>query len=384
MRIAYVLPRYGPRVLGGAETHGRAVIEQLVQRGHEVEVWTTCVQNLYTWTNEYLAGVERLNGVVVHRFPVELNNSFNLLAEPLSHENQYRWVDNLPHSPQLYAHILAYGPRFDFLIFMPYAMPTTLYGAAIYPQRSVIWTCLHDELLAYLEPVRGLLASVGGLVLNTSAEEELLVKRLRVQHPRRVIAGMGFDIPSGDANAFQRQYPQIDNQFLVYIGRLERGKNVGLLLEYFAEYRARHDQPLDLVLLGDGPVSAGDYPNVVRLGFVDETTKRNALAAATCLCQPSLNESLSIVIMEAWAQHRPVLVHADCPVTVMHVRQSGGGLYFANYSDFEGAVEYFLSHPHQARQMGDNGYEYVDSRYNWQVVMGRLEQALLSWLEETA
>jgi glycosyltransferase involved in cell wall biosynthesis len=382
MRIAFVLPRYGPRVLGGAETLGRAVIEQLVHRGHDVEVWTTCVQNLYTWTNEYPAGIERVNNIAVRRFPVEMNNPFDLLAQPLSHENQYRWVDNLPHSRQLYAHILAHGSRFDFLIFTPYAMSTTLYGAAIYPQRSVIWACLHDELLAYLEPARGLLASVVGLVLNTPAEEELLVNRLHIWHPRRVIAGMGFDIPGGDAQAFQRQYPQIDNQFLVYIGRLERGKNVGLLLEYFAEYRARHDQSLDLVLLGDGPVSVRDYPNVVPLGFVDETTKRNALAAATCLCQPSLNESFAIVLMEAWAQRRPVLVHADCPVTVTHVRQSGGGLYFANYSDFEGALDYFLSHPHLARQMGDDGYEYVDNQYNWQVVMHRLEQALQGWLEE--
>jgi glycosyltransferase involved in cell wall biosynthesis len=313
---------------------------------------------------------------------VELNNSFDLLAQPLTHDNQYRWVDNLPHSRQLYAHILAHGTRFDFLIFTPYAMPTTLYGAAIYPQRSVIWACLHDELLAYLEPARGMLASVVGLVLNTPAEEELLVKRLHIRHPRRVIAGMGFDFPSGDARAFRRQYPHIDNQFLVYIGRLERGKNIGLLLEYFAEYRARHDQSLDLVLLGDGPVSVRDYLNVVPLGFVDETTKRNALAAATCLCQPSVNESLSIVIMEAWTQRRPVLVHADCPVTLTHVRQSGGGLYFANYAEFEGTLDYFLSHPEEARQMGNYGHEYVADRYDWQVVMDRLERALQRWLGE--
>lgn len=381
MRLACVVSRYGPQVLGGAETLARAITEHFMRRGHYVEVWTTCAQSLYSWANEYPAGVARHNGITVRRFPVHVSRPFNLWSEPLSLENQYRWVDTLPHSPQLYAHIMANGLDFDFLMFMPYAVGTTMYGASIYPYKSIVWTCLHDELMAYLDPTRHLLTSVAGIILNTPAEQELMVKKLRIKHPRTVVAGMGFDIPPGDATAFRQKYPHITDQFLVYAGRLETGKNADLLKQYFVEYRSRHSQQLNLVLLGDGPVGAANQAGVIHLGFVDETTKRNTLAAATFLCQPSLNESLGIVLMEAWSQRRPVLVHEHCPVTVTHVRQAQGGLYFANYSDFEGAVEYLLAHPEQANQMGSNGYAYVRQNYNWQAIMNRLEQALGSWLE---
>jgi glycosyltransferase involved in cell wall biosynthesis len=381
MRLAFILPRFGPQILGGAETHGREVIEQLVRRGHYVEVWTTCVRNIYTWANEYPSGAEQYNGIAIHRFPICIGRPFDLWVESLSRENQYRWVDSLAHSPQLYAHIAAHSDAFDGLIFMPYIVGTTYYGARIFPQKSIVWACLHDEWTAYLTPTRDLLCSVAGLIFNTWPEQELVVRKLGVRHPNTVVAGMGFDIPLGDAAAFRRAYPHIAEQFVVYAGRLEQGKNVDQLIRYFLEYRSRHSPELDLVLLGQGPLGDKKFSGVVPLGFVDEATKRNALAAATFLCQPSLTESLSIVLMEAWSQNKPVLVQEQCPVTVDHVRQSQGGLYFANYGDFEGATEYLLTHPTQAEAMGINGHKYVQRNYNWQVVMDRLEQALESWLE---
>ncbi len=382
MRLAFVLARYGPQVLGGAETLARAVIEQLVQRGHQVEVWTTCAQSLYTFANEHRAGVEQDNGVTVRRFTVQIGDQFDLMSEPLSRENQYRWVDSLPHSPQMYAHIAANGDSVDFLILMPYVMGTAFYGAAIHPHKSLVWPCLHDEVTAYLLPTRALLTNAAGLIFNTEAEREFMVSRLRITHPRTVVVGMGFDLLPGDADAFRQQYPQIEHPFCAYVGRLEGGKNAGLLMRYFDEYRSRHNRQLSLVLIGDGPLAARNRPGVITLGFVDEATKRNALAAAAFLCQPSLNESFAIVLMEAWAQRKPVLIHEHCPVTIAHVRKSQGGLYFANYDDFEGAVEYLLTHCSQASEMGKNGHEYVHRNYNWQAILDRLERSLSTWLEQ--
>ncbi|MBI1880512.1 MAG: glycosyltransferase family 1 protein, partial [Chloroflexi bacterium] len=101
MRLAFILPRYGPEVMGGAETLARGVVERLAQRGHHLEVWTTCVQNIYTWANAYPAGVTQGEAVTLRRFPVEVQRRHDLLTEPLSLENQYLWADNLPYSPEL-------------------------------------------------------------------------------------------------------------------------------------------------------------------------------------------------------------------------------------------------------------------------------------------
>ena len=51
-------------------------------------------------------------------------------------------------------------------------------------------------------------------------------------------------------------------------------------------------------------------PGVRDLGYLDPAGKAAAYAAATVVCQPSVNESFSIVLMEAWLAGTPVLVHA--------------------------------------------------------------------------
>ena len=105
------------------------------------------------------------------------------------------------------------------------------------------------------------------------------------------------------------------------------------------------------------------------LGFVDLQDKFDAYAAAELLCQPSKNESFSLVIMESWLCERPVLVHADCAVTSHFARQSGAGLYFQNYFEFEGAVNYLLNHKETADEMGRQGRAFVLDHFAWDVIV---------------
>jgi glycosyltransferase involved in cell wall biosynthesis len=93
------------------------------------------------------------------------------------------------------------------------------------------------------------------------------------------------------------------------------------------------------------------------------------MAAAEMLCQPSLNESFSLVIMESWLCGRPVLVHEGCPVTRSFVSEANGGLYFNGYFEFEGCVDYILSHKDTACAMGVNGGKYVREHFDWEVIV---------------
>ena len=71
LRILWVVQRFGPDVLGGAEAESRDVTRRLVARGHSVEVVTSCAVDYVTWANHYEAGTHEDDGVVVHRLPVE-------------------------------------------------------------------------------------------------------------------------------------------------------------------------------------------------------------------------------------------------------------------------------------------------------------------------
>ena len=72
MKVCFVVQRYGLEVNGGAEAYTREVAEHLAKLpGYEVSCLTTCAVDYTTWKNEYAPGEEMVNGVLVHRFPVD-------------------------------------------------------------------------------------------------------------------------------------------------------------------------------------------------------------------------------------------------------------------------------------------------------------------------
>lgn len=393
MSFAFVVPRYGPQVVGGAESLARHFAEQLVHEGEQVDVFTTCTLDYATWKNSLPVGTSQFNGVNVQRFPVqsswsrqrhsELHASI-LRAERLTIDEQFEWVDSGPHSPRLYQALAQQARRFEFVFVIPYPFPISYYAAAIARQHTIIWPCLHDEAYAYLAPTQFMLRKACGLAYNVDAEQQLAIDKLKLNHPASCVVGMGLHtVPYDPVDAAKRfrQETGIHNPFILYAGRNSSAKNVPLLMDYFERYKAAHSSPLKLVLMGSS-ASNGEtpqHPDIVNIGTRDEQGKYDAYAAALTLCQPSLNESLSIVMMEAWQMNTPILVHRDCAVTHAHVVNSGGGLYFGHYTEFEGVIDLLLARPDLRLKLGQAGNHYVEQRYSWSAVMHRFRSGLEIW-----
>lgn len=384
MRIAIVVPRYGSDVLGGAETQARGFAEEAARRGWEVEVWTTCAHSHYTWENIYPEGWRYENGVLVRRFPIthrapdrQAELELRLSSQgylPLA--DQYAWLESGAHSFPLYEYVRRHAREFDVVIALPYAMPLIHYAAWSAPDLTVVWPCLHNEPYAYMELVRLLLESVRGVMFNSPEEMALAIRKLGV-HPRQYAVlgeGVQMNVPKNSLPSRMHNSP-----FLLYVGRLEGGKNVDLLYQYVSRYTEERGGSIRLVVLGDGPLKPPRHPAFEYRGFVPEQEKAAVYASALALCQPSLNESFSLTIMESWLAGRPVLVHGDCAVTRGHVMRSKGGLWFHTYEEFAGAVDWFLSHEELAARMGRNGQQYVLSNYTWDAVITRFERLIRQW-----
>ncbi|MGH7805549.1 MAG: glycosyltransferase family 4 protein, partial [Candidatus Binatia bacterium] len=193
------------------------------------------------------------------------------------------------------------------------------------------------------------------------------------------VVGFGFDEEApvaSDAVAGFRRRHGIEGDYLLYFGRKEEGKNLPFLLGAFRGCRDAGNG-LSLVVAGDGSIPESVRPRgVIDLSRLDEEEKRVACAGALALCQPSVNESFSIVIMEAWLQGTPVLVNAACPVTRRHARESGGGLAFADAAELAALVDHLRANPDDARTLGRNGRAYVLEQYTWPVVTERFAAAL--------
>lgn len=381
MRIAVIVPRYGAEVVGGAEQAARGLAEAAALCGWKVEVWTTCAASHYDWKNVHRLGDQEIRGVHVRRFPItqwdpdrraQLEFRLQMLGT-LPLQDQYAWLDTGAHSAPLYRHIAQHAREFDVLIALPYPMPLSHYAAWSAPERTILWPCLHDEPYAYMEIVRLLMESVSGVVFNSPEERNLALKVLGSTPRRSLVLGLGVDSTLCSDGA------RVDGTSpVLYIGRLEQGKNVHLLYEYFRRY-SENGGKIRLVVIGDGPLTPPEHPAFEYRGFVSEEDKARLCASSLALCQPSVNESFSLTIMEAWLNGRPALVNADCPVTSGHVRRCDGGLEFRDYDEFVTAIEWLQGHPDLAARMGANGCEYVKRNYTWDAVLARFERTLLDW-----
>ena len=69
--------------------------------------------------------------------------------------------------------------------------------------------------------------------------------------------------------------------------------------------------------------------------------------------------------MESWLCERPVLVNAACNVTSNFAKESNSGLYFNDYFEFEGCVNYYMDNPVIAETM------FVLDNFKWDVIVKR-------------
>ena len=383
MRLAIITPRYGTEVFGGAERLAHSLAEQLAVRDYEIDIWTSCAKDYYTWENVYDAGTTTVNNITVRRFPITHYNrsKFNELSQlliqqwGLSHLEQQEWFAAGAHSYALYEALSRQASQCDALLILPYQAVLAQAAAWIAPERTVLIPCLHNEPYAYLESARLILEEVHGLLFLTPEEQSLACDQLKVRPKKQDVMGAAVSEPTN--RPFRRD--QSTSPYLLSMGRLEGGKNMALLYEYMQRL-ANEGSPLRLVLAGDGIFRPPAEPPFDLRGSVSEEEKLNLLAGAEALVHPSLNESFSLVLLEAWLAQCPVLVHKACPVTVGHVKRSQGGLAFATYGEFALAVRQIMSQPEQAKQMGENGRNYVLQNYTWPIIIERLEQILANWL----
>ncbi len=389
--IAFVTPRYGHDVLGGAERGAQAWAEQLVAHGFRVEVLTTNAVNLASWQTAQLPATEVINGVLVRRFvadPIH-PSGFHEIQIKAAHgkkitrrDEEYFMAHNL-RSRALEDYIARHREDYAAFIFTPYLFGTSYYGAQQAGDRAFHIPCLHDEPAARFTIFREMLEEARGIFFNTSAEEQLARTRLQVANPFTAVLGYGFpDQPlHGDPDRFRKR-TGIDTPFLLYSGRLETAKNVPLLIEWFVAYkRARPESNLTLVLTGKGEISLPARTDIVCLGVIDWQDLNDAYSASVALCQLSLNESFSIVMMEAWQQRRPVIVHADCAVTREHVERSGGGYACHDADSFITAIDTLLERPEEAAMLGERGYTYVQKHFAWSVLVDKFIGTLSTFLQ---
>jgi len=408
LRLLFVAPWFGEGITGGAENLVLGLVRGIQELRPEVSVevaTTTLKEFVADWNLQHHAeGTSIESGVRVRRFHPSFEDraAFNVLnrtrlmghgtddlwklaksganvaRSPLSESAEYFYLKHMIVSPGLLDFLARSRDDYDFFVFIPYMFAPSVLGSRIAPDKSILIPCLHDERYAFMKTIRDSLSGARACFFNAKAEkrfaERLTGNQLRSGH--YIGTRVETSVPAGSVVRFREKFG-IQDPFILYAGRQISGKNVPMLVEYHQEFLRRNpESSLKLVMIGRGDLNYSGLKGIVDLGFVSDEDKADACRSALALCQPSLNESFSIVMMEAWLQETPCLVDWRCEVTRDHVIDSEGGYAFRHAQEFADNIRELIANPTLRDRMGKSGRKYVLDNFSPEIVVNRFVGAL--------
>ncbi len=361
MRIALITETFLPNVNGVVTTLCR-MLEHLQRQGHEALLFAP------EGAPESYAGtrVIPLNGVPLPMYP-ELNFT--------------------PPQFGITAHLRQFEPDLVHLV-----APAVLGGIVpnvTHNLRLPLISSYHTDLIAYSEHYGlGFLKNVYTSYLRwihnrsriTLCPSMTTLNALRSQGFRRLkVWGRGVDTarfhPSNRSLAWRESIgASPDDTVLLYVGRLGKEKRLDLLEQAI---QGMHEQPVRLVLVGDGPSRVELQQRTEGLpvaftGYLKGQELATAYASSDVFVFPSDTETFGQVVQEAMASGLPI-VAARGGGTIDLVQEGVTGQMFAPgiASDLRAQLLPLIGNPDTRRAMGVAGRMAAERR-SWHSVLEEL------------
>jgi glycosyltransferase involved in cell wall biosynthesis len=415
MKLAFIVPRYGPDILDGAEHACRLIAERLASQ-HDVEVLTTCARDATTWRNVYPEGSDRVRGVTVRRFATARTRDAEafdqrsawILDHAHTREDERDWLQQQgPWCPSLIEQLRRNQQQYDALVFFTHLSATTVVGLEVNPAKSILVSTAQDLPATRLQIYSDVFSRPAALCYFNDSERQFVQGHFADRPLIEEVIGIGVEIPpptqyprmpaskedaEGTAasesegaeprefathllargSVFRRRH-RLHGPIVLYAGRIEPAKGCEELLEYFASY-IKDGGDATLALMGIKLMSLPEDPTVRFAGLLSDRERVQALEAATVVVCPSPHETLSIVALESLAVGTPILVNARSSALVEHASRSNGGLWYADGEEFTACLKLLTGDAALREAMGRNGREHVRRNHRWDVVLGKLER----------
>jgi glycosyltransferase involved in cell wall biosynthesis len=397
MKICFVIQRYGEGVVGGAESYVQSMATGLAALGHEITVLTSCATSYADWADVHPPGRTVEAGVTVHRFGVRAprdNDRFfplhlravDVWDVPLWPWAQDRWSQLMgPDLDGVEPVLAAEAARCDatVLVGYHYAQTLRLTRVAAAHGATIVIPTAHPEGAFHVGRVREVFEHADHVISLAPEEGELVGRTYDCAERITVVPCPVEPLERPTADVVGRAVRRVgaaEGRYAVVVGRVDPAKGSDDVIRFTAAYRRMVDPDFELVVIGPGGEGAA-VPDGVRLtGFVDDEDKVALVAGAGVVVQPSYMESFSLALIEGWLLGRPALVQGRSRVLEGHVRRSGGGLAYTDYTSFEAALATLRDRPEVAASLAARGRRYSLHEFAWE----RVAPAFLEVVERTA
>lgn len=404
MHVVFVLPRFFP-YRGGYENSLFALAKYLVTQGHRATVFTTVADDLESfWLPGFKTFHEEsmvVEGVAIQRFPIDYSKVRRRATRLLGLVPYWRWkarhwrpsfrIPGLDEAlRETAADLIHIGP-------LPYngIMYAGLRAGELGNTPVVATPCTHlgepgnnEVEQHYLGPHQvEMLRRCRKILCMTQTEREHLAK-LGIPLDQLAVTPFGIEIESvigGDPEFLRREY-KVDGPVILHLGMKAFDKGSEMVVEAMKALWAKGSNAW-LVMAGPSLSTFDSYiaqagrncPRLLNLPPFADRDKRNFLASATVVAQPSRVESLGLVLIEAWANGKPVIA-VDMEVSRELTTNSGGGVVvpFGNAQRLVAEIERMLNDPGLRQAMGDSGYQFAlnyEGSTCWKRTTSQLELA---------
>jgi len=159
---------------------------------------------------------------------------------------------------------------------------------------------------------------------------------------------------------------------ILYVGRLERRKNLGSLIEAFKLVTKKIKCKLIIAGSGDQSFLKAIIPHniikrIIFTGFVEDKVLKQLYNACDVFVLPSHMEGFGLTLLEAMAAAKPVVASNVGGIPEL-VKNGVNGILVDNNSSkgLADAVTFLLENPELARNMGLRNRKYVAQNFSWE------------------
>jgi glycosyltransferase involved in cell wall biosynthesis len=407
MHIAHFIHRYPP-ALGGSEAYFARLSRHLKSVGHNVTVWTTTALDLTAlWSSRgkrLRPGFRVEDGIVVGRYDPSHWFARGPMLKVLSFVPVPAWQCLTQTCNPVALRMLYDVARFDgpcdvvHATALPYGWPL-MCGLKLARRKRVPF--LLTPFLHFGDPtdprdrtrkaytskaMRYLLCSADTIFVQTELEGET-IRQLGIPFDRIVLQGMGVDpgeCTGGDRERSRRNWGvEADECVIGHLANLSRAKGTVDLLR--AARMAWEGGARFRVALAGGEMPdfrrfLQDFEpkdRVQLLGPLDETGKKDFFATIDAFCLPSRTDSFGLVILEAWANGKPVVAYRAGGVAEL-VRDGVDGRLI-RCGDRIGLAEALMAleiEVEMRNAWGTSGQARIDREFRWDDKLRIVETSL--------
>lgn len=165
---------------------------------------------------------------------------------------------------------------------------------------------------------------------------------------------------------------------ILFVGTEWERKGGPMLLKAFETVLKQHPDA-NLIIVGCTP-DVSHLPNCTVVGKVKVEEVASYYERATLFCLPTTREPFGIVFIEAMSFKLPIIASRIGSITDMVINGENGYLIENDSVEYGKAICNLLADPQKCKEMGENGFKFAKSEFNWETVGKKIKNHINEFL----